>query len=687
MLALLLLAPAADELQLARGYFERGMYEEAASGYARVPAQTEESRFYRAEALYRARKWKEALMAFEAFSKAHSKSKKKELASLRKAICLTLSGEKDGARKELENSKLRGQMADVAAYYLQLAGGRPPAGGGAYSCLARGEAALAAGEYDKASEELSTASKSAPKALEPRIKFAMAEARRLKGEIDAAAKLYSELEGLTPLAPLGLAACRLARGEFGKALGLAPKVSSPDAAYIRAASLLGLGRFSRAAAALEGLELGSRRLLLRVLAVYYSGRTEEAAELAGGLQGAWAEFVRAEGLRTQGRRAQAAELYSRVDSPALKPYAAFGLASCAFESGKYEEAARLFTGVSEPRLKDAALVKAGEAFLLAKKPRPAEKALAEVRENSELYACAQWRLCIAAHARGDWRALAERCRRLASSRPRSKEAHDAGYWLARSQAALGDWAGARDTLRALLRSGAGESTSKARNELAFALFKLGQLDAAERAWRELKPEALTGATLLWLGRRSLGRNEAKKAKRALALVLAAEAGRDEVKCRALYELGALLLEEGDVRGADDHLARALALRPAQPLRVKARLARGKTLLARGKLEEAEGLFSNVVAESEGLERGEAYLGLGKVLFRRRELAAARDAFVKVVVLFPGAPEGLRAEALLGAGKALDALGLHEKAGECYDEILQRYPKSPQAEEARRLLGE
>ncbi len=686
MLAPLLLAFAADELQLARGYFERGMFEEAASAFASEPAQTEETRFSRAEALYRARKWKDALEAFDEFLKTHARSKRTQLASLRKAICLAASGDKAQSRKELEKLKLRGQMADVAAYYVHFSGGKAPEGQGPYSCLARGETALDAGKYDRAAEEFSSALKSAPKTLLPRVRLVMAEARRLKGETGAAEELYSELSASSSLVSLGLAACKLSRGEFAAALELASKVDSPDAAYLRAASLLGLGKFSESARALAlaGLDLAGEKLLLRIVAVYCSGRAEEAGELAGGLKGPWPEFIRAEGLRAQGKRARAAELYSHVEDAELKPYAVFGLASCAFDGGEYDEAAGLFMKVSEPRLKDVALVRAGEAFLLAKKPKRAEEALARVPENSDLHPRAQWRLCVAAHATADWRALIRRSRRLVSSHPGSHEARHARYWLARAHAALGEWESASKALKTLLDSGAGELEERAKNELAVALFKLGKPDEAERAWRKLKPGALAGETLLWLGRRSLGREDAKRAKEDFGL--AAKAASDEIRCRALYEMGALFLKEGETDRADDHLARALALRPGSPLRAKARLARGKVLLAKEKFEEAESLFSNVVAEAEGIERGEAYLGLGKLFFKRRELPRARDAFMKVVVLFPGAPESLRAEALLGAGKAFDALGVHGKASQCYNEILEHYPGSPQASEARRLLG-
>jgi len=104
---------------------------------------------------------------------------------------------------------------------------------------------------------------------------------------------------------------------------------------------------------------------------------------------------------------------------------------------------------------------------------------------------------------------------------------------------------------------------------------------------------------------------------------------------------------------------------AQPIvRNKAEASIGASFLAEGKLKEAEGILTAVVADPKADDRtlAAAYAGVGQCLFRRGEaasdpalLSAALKAYMRVVVLYKNEINYLP-ESLFFAGRCFQLLG-------------------------------
>jgi ATP/maltotriose-dependent transcriptional regulator MalT len=117
----------------------------------------------------------------------------------------------------------------------------------------------------------------------------------------------------------------------------------------------------------------------------------------------------------------------------------------------------------------------------------------------------------------------------------------------------------------------------------------------------------------------LGRHREALADAEKALRIAERLGHREWTCHALWAIGSIRRDAGDLDGAEPPLRRALELADNMPVHASwsgARLA--QVLVARGDLEAAEPLVDRALAEALPGVLPEAYLA-------RAELAAARGA--------------------------------------------------------------
>lgn len=103
--------------------------------------------------------------------------------------------------------------------------------------------------------------------------------------------------------------------------------------------------------------------------------------------------------------------------------------------------------------------------------------------------------------------------------------------------------------------------------------------------------------------------------------------------RWVYSLGVLLQAIGDFAGAEERLARALALRPGDPATL---IRLGEVRLQLGRPDEARQVFETALS-TPGTAAA-AHFGLGRVALARGDARAAADHFEAVLKSQPGASE-------------------------------------------------
>ena len=206
---------------------------------------------------------------------------------------------------------------------------------------------------------------------------------------------------------------------------------------------------------------------------------------------------------------------------------------------------------------------------------------------------------------------------------------------------------------------------KTRLEEAVRLHQAGRLDDAARILTELiraTPEnaAAHGA----LGAVRLQQGDLREAIAAFDAALAADPAQPFVLLNKGLALRATRRLDEALVSFDAAIAYAPDLAPAH-------LQRGFVLMQRGQLDEALASFDNAIALAP--ENPAAWLTSGMVLSRRGELEAALARFAKVTALAPNLPDGHQ-----NAGVTLQALKRPREALRCFERVIALASQSAEA---------
>jgi TolA-binding protein len=242
---------------------------------------------------------------------------------------------------------------------------------------------------------------------------------------------------------------------------------------------------------------------------------------------------------------------------------------------------------------------------------------------------------------------------------------------------------------ALLASAAEEEHAHAPDalyELGFAELERGELAAATRALDALltryPTHALAPEARFLRGECAFRAGELEPAAQDFAA--AAGEARGELRARALFRSGRVLLELGRAREADAALAELARAFPEFANRAEGELLRGRALLALGDRRAARAALERVLALDAGDLAAGARLALGRVHEAEGRLDDALSEYLKVALLC--AHEASVSEALLAAGAVLEAQGHPEQAAARYRALVEGHRASPSAARAAERLS-
>ncbi|HVS11556.1 MAG TPA: tetratricopeptide repeat protein [Planctomycetota bacterium] len=247
-------------------------------------------------------------------------------------------------------------------------------------------------------------------------------------------------------------------------------------------------------------------------------------------------------------------------------------------------------------------------------------------------------------------------------------------------------------LYALAQDGAEDGLlAKALYKQGFAHLRLGELEAAERAFAALveghRESELWGESLFLLGEARFRARRFAQAAEALERV-GREAPRHEVAPKALFRLGLSLGELGRWKECSAALAELARRAPEFEGLAEAELWRGRALFEQRDLRGARAAFERSVGLDRGAIAARARLGLGRLALAGGDVEQALAEFLKVAVLYAADEEV--AEALVEAGGCLERLGDRDRARARYREVLEGHASARAAGAARerlRALGE
>jgi len=160
-------------------------------------------------------------------------------------------------------------------------------------------------------------------------------------------------------------------------------------------------------------------------------------------------------------------------------------------------------------------------------------------------------------------------------------------------------------------------------------------------------------------------------------------------------LGELAYLAGDYDGALVHFTNAIDRAGARFKLLEATLGRAKTLLAAGKLDNAQELFEQVASNRSwrGEATAQSIYSLGEILLKRggtKELAQAQAHFQRVYISYRKFTPWV-ARAYLSSGQTFEKLGQQKEALATYQEMIRNrdrfesYPELKRAEERVKVL--
>ncbi|HLG85784.1 MAG TPA: tetratricopeptide repeat protein [Alphaproteobacteria bacterium] len=200
-------------------------------------------------------------------------------------------------------------------------------------------------------------------------------------------------------------------------------------------------------------------------------------------------------------------------------------------------------------------------------------------------------------------------------------------------------------------------------EQAIALHRSGKAVQALPLYRRLleaQPDSIPFRVLMAEALRIAG-EDAEEAR-----ILEEAARLDPNAAGPQVLLGGRAERKGDRLTALAHFDKALAVEPGN---AEARMRRAMTLVALGRLDDAETALALLV-----LERPEAaalWIAYGTVLGQRRKVGEAREAYGKALAIAPDLPEALH-----GLATIIEMEGDRDGALETYQKALKLAPKDP-----------
>lgn len=185
----------------------------------------------------------------------------------------------------------------------------------------------------------------------------------------------------------------------------------------------------------------------------------------------------------------------------------------------------------------------------------------------------------------------------------------------------------------------------------------------------------------------------REAQAALAPVLSQYAGLDTPwAAKGIDYYARCCLLAGDFARAEKGFTAFLAAYDDDhPLAMDAEIGLAETEVARQHIDKALPKFQELAAEFEKQLKppkeqvpfaSATFLGLGKCLEAKNDLAGALDAYLKVMALYPA--ENVMPETLYRTAALYQRQGKAAKAAPYLNDLAARFPASPYAQKAREL---
>ena len=219
----------------------------------------------------------------------------------------------------------------------------------------------------------------------------------------------------------------------------------------------------------------------------------------------------------------------------------------------------------------------------------------------------------------------------------------ARHYLGLCQLKAKQYSAAAATLDPLVKQAQGDLLEATLLYLGLARYNLGhagdakQYDPAEAAFRELIQKYPQGKHApqahFYLGESAYGRGQREAAVKAYQQVVD-KFPKDALVADALYAIGVTSEELKQSQAAGQAYDKFLKEFPSHSLAVEVNMRRGETLLAEGKLDEAEKRFA-AAAKTPGFTLADhALMRQAAVLYQKQQYPAAADLYASLAQQFP-----------------------------------------------------
>lgn len=618
-----------------------------------------------------------------------------------------------------------GRLDEAARLARRLLEQHPQSAYATEGRLTLGEALLAADDPSGAERAFREALESAPGRAEhaARARSRLGWCRLLQDDPRGAAEHFARLVQDQP---------RSAEAEEGRALlGRALAAAGDDPGAARAFEAYLREHPDGAHAAEARLELarragdGARSLELLRAAVAADPRGPYAARAA---------YELAERLVAAGDPAAASEAYAAIPSAdPLGPSAAYGLAWCAFEldrpdeaeralgraladlpdddplrpachelavwvragRGDAEGALRAFVELSRSGADDARLWTAAratcDALVAADRAEAAERVLGELEKrlrDADVLAEVRAERSLAALDAGRLDEAEALAVRGLQGAPASTAAAEAAFFVGEARFEAGDDERAAELYRAAASVEASPHVESALYKRGFALLRAGRVEDAQASFGavlERDPASPMAGEVLFLQGECLVRLERWDDAVAVLDRVVQEHRRHDVRPKALFRLGLAHGRREDWAACAQALSELARSQPDFPNAAEAELWRGRALARLGDERGAQAALARAIERDDGVLAARARLELGGLQRRAGRVEEALAEYLKVAVLYAHDEEV--ADALVAAGGCLEELGDRDRARARYEEAVRDHPDTPGAREAARRLAE